>query len=148
VVEQDSLGGVQQCPAQGRAALAPFAKTLGVTFGELTSGPLTTRLPFTPALSTTHGGLHGGALMGFADVSAAVCATLNGPPGGIPATVSSSTFFLAPVHGDALGVATPLHVGRASVTVEVDVTDESGRLCVRVVQTVAVRPPVRPSDGA
>ncbi|MEU2358704.1 PaaI family thioesterase [Streptomyces misionensis] len=121
-------------------ALAPFAKTLGVTFGELASGPLTARLPFTPGLSTTHGGLHGGALMGFADVTAAVCAVLNGPPGGIPATVTSSTFFLAPVRGDALAVASPLHVGKSSVTVEVDVKDDSGRLCVRVVQTVAVRP--------
>jgi 1,4-dihydroxy-2-naphthoyl-CoA hydrolase len=121
-------------------ALAPFAKTLGVTFEELAPGPLTTRLPFAPELSTTHGGLHGGALMGLADVSAAVCAVLNGPPGAIPATLSSSTFFLVPVRGDALAVASPLHVGKASVTVEVDITDDSGRPCVRVTQTVAVRP--------
>ncbi|GAA1560045.1 PaaI family thioesterase [Kribbella lupini] len=121
-------------------ALAPFARTLGVEFGELSAGtPVGARLAYRPELSTTNGGLHGGALMGLADISAAVCAVLHAPPGALPATMESSTHFMNPVRGDASATATALHVGRSAITVNVDVFDPEGRLCVRVTQLVAVR---------
>lgn len=120
--------------------VAPFARTLGVVFDELAPGPLTTRLPFDASLSTTHGGLHGGALMGLADVTAAVCAVLNGPAGTSAATVDSSTHFLGAVRGDARAIATPLHIGRGFVVVGVDIADRDDVLRVRVTQTVALRP--------
>jgi len=121
-------------------ALAPYAKTLGVVFEELTEANVQARLAHDLSLSTVGGGLHGGALMGLADVCAAVCAALNGPVGTAPATVESSTHFLRPARTGVVARARPLRLGRNTV-VEVDIHDAEGELCVRVTQVVtAVKP--------
>lgn len=122
-------------------ALAPYAKTLGVTFEDMSAAELRTRLPFTHPLSTTGGSLHGGALLGLADVSAAVCAVLNAAPGTLPATADSTARFLRPVHGDATAVSRPVQVTGSRVIVEVQVLDPAGELCVMVTQAVALRAP-------
>ncbi|MDN3027099.1 PaaI family thioesterase [Streptomyces sp. S.PB5] len=121
-------------------ALAPYAKTLGVAFEEMTTAGVRATLAHDPSLSTVGGGLHGGALMGLADVSAAVCAALNGPAGAAPATVESTTHFLRPAHTDVVATARPLRVGRNTV-IEVDVHDAAGELCARVTQVVTTVKP-------
>ncbi|MFF7794636.1 hotdog fold thioesterase [Streptomyces sp. NPDC007991] len=125
-------------------ALAPYAKTLGVVFDEISAVSVRATLAHDHSLSTVGGGLHGGALMGLADVCAAVCAALNGPTGAAPATVESSTYFLRPAHTDVVATAVPLRVGRNTV-VEVDVHDAGGELCARVTQVVTT---VRPRAGS
>ena len=121
-------------------ALAPYAKTLGVVLDELTATGVRATLAHDLSLSTVGGGLHGGALMGLADVCAAVCAALNGPVGTAPATVESTTHFLRPAHTDVVATARPLRVGRNTV-IEVDMHDATGELCARVTQVVtAVKP--------
>lgn len=123
-------------------AAAPFAETLGVRFTAIDATEVRARLDYTSALSTLGGGLHGGALMGLSDVAAAVCAAANGAEGTVPATMQSNTLFLRPVRGaGAFATARPLHVGRNTVTVEVDINDEQDVLCVRNTQVVAVRTP-------
>ncbi|MFF4052916.1 PaaI family thioesterase [Streptomyces chartreusis] len=123
-------------------AVAPFAETLGVRFAAISAPEVRARLECAPALSTLGGALHGGALMGLADVAAAACAALNGPEGTLPATMQSNTLFLRPVRGTgAFATARPLHVGRNTVTVEVDISDEQDVLCVRITQVVALRTP-------
>jgi uncharacterized protein (TIGR00369 family) len=123
---------------------APFARTLGVRFDALSASQVRARLPWGKGLSTVGGGMHGGALMGLADVAAAVCASANGPEGTLPSTIESSSHFLRPVTGDhALAVARPIHVGGSSVVVEVDLLDEHEVLCVRVTQVVVIRVPKR-----
>ncbi|WP_327093736.1 PaaI family thioesterase [Nocardia vinacea] len=121
--------------------LAPFVRTLGVEFTELTSAVVAARLHHAVELSTTGGGLHGGALMGLADAAAAVCAVLNAAPGALPATTDSTTHFLRPIHGLAHAVAEPMRASRTAVVVEVKIVDESGELCVHVIQTVQTRGP-------
>ncbi|MFF0078205.1 PaaI family thioesterase [Streptomyces canus] len=121
-------------------ALAPYAKTLGVVFEEISEAGVQARLVHDLSLSTMGGGLHGGALMGLADVCAAVCAALNGPAGAAPATVESSTHFLRPARTSVVATARPLRVGRNSV-VEVDIHDDEGELCVRVTQVVTTVKP-------
>ena len=49
-------------------ALAPYAKTLGVEFEEMTAAGVQARPAHDLSLSTVGGGLHGGALTGLADV--------------------------------------------------------------------------------
>ncbi|MFG2470148.1 PaaI family thioesterase [Streptomyces canus] len=124
-------------------ALAPYAKTLGVVFEEISEAGVRARLVHDLSLSTVGGGLHGGALMGLADVCAAVCAALNGPAGAAPATVESSTHFLRPARTSVVATARPLRVGRNSV-VEVDIHDDEGELCVRVTQVVTTVKPKAP----
>ncbi|WP_449338923.1 PaaI family thioesterase [Streptomyces chartreusis] len=54
--------------------------------------------------------------------------------------MESSTHFLRPVHGTgAFAISRPLHVGRSTVAVEIDIWDDKDRLCVRVTQLVALR---------
>jgi len=103
-------------------ALAPYARTLGVRFTDLSGPEVLAELTFHPSLSTVGGGLHGGALMGLADVAAAV----NAVPGAAPATTTSATQFLRPVRSDVLARAVVLHTGRSRVVVQVDVTDTEG----------------------
>lgn len=117
-------------------AAAPFVRTLGVRFDRITPEAVIGRLPFSQELSTVGGGLHGGALMGLADGTAAVCAAVNGGPGALPATVDSTTHFLRPVVGEATATASPIRVSGRQVLVEIRVTDDSGALCVHVLQTV------------
>jgi uncharacterized protein (TIGR00369 family) len=124
-------------------ALAPYAKTLGVEFQEINATGVQARLAHDLSLSTVGGGLHGGALMGLADVCAAVCAALNGPVGAAPATVESSTHFLRPAHTSVVATARPLRLGRNTV-IEVDVHDEKGELCARVTQVVTAVVPKAP----
>jgi uncharacterized protein (TIGR00369 family) len=121
-------------------ALAPYAKTLGVVFEEITEAGVQARLAHDLSLSTVGGGLHGGALMGLADVCAAVCAALNGPAGAAPATVESSTHFLRPARTSVVATARPLRLGRNTV-VEVNVHDDKGELCARVTQVVTTIKP-------
>jgi len=122
-------------------AAAPFVRTLGVQLDSITPEAVVGRLPFSHGLSTVGGGLHGGALMGLADGTAAVCAAVNGGPGALPATVDSTTHFLRPVVGEATATASPVRSTGRQVLVEVKVVDESGELCVHVLQTVRlVRP--------
>ncbi|MFF7282281.1 hotdog fold thioesterase [Streptomyces griseorubiginosus] len=121
-------------------ALAPYAKTLGVVFDEMSADGVRATLAHDLSLSTVGGGLHGGALMGLADVCGAVCAALNGPAGAAPATVESSTHFLRPARTDVVATARPLRVGRNAV-VEIDVHDAEGALCARVTQVVTAVAP-------
>jgi acyl-coenzyme A thioesterase PaaI-like protein len=84
--------------------------------------------------------MHGGALRGPADVAEAVCASLNGPVGALPATRESSTHFLHAVRDrGAFATSRPLRAGKSAVSVEIDIQDDNGRLRVRVVQLVALR---------
>lgn len=60
----------------------------------------------------------------------------------VPATMESGTHFLRPVLGaGAFATARPLHVGRSTVTVDVDIHDDQDRLCTRVTQLVALKRP-------
>lgn len=60
------IGEVRRTVADDVYALAPYARTLGVEFGELRAEtPVSAHLAYRPELSTTNGGLHGGALMGL-----------------------------------------------------------------------------------
>ena len=121
-------------------ALAPFTATLGVEFERMTAEQVVAGLAVTPELCTVGSTLHGGALMGLTDSTAAVCAVLNLPAGATgTTTVAATTNFLRPAPlGRVTATARPLHRGRTTVVLEVDVHDEQGRLVARTTQTQAV----------
>ena len=120
--------------------LAPFTATLGVEFGRMTAEQVVAGLAVTPERCTVGSTLHGGALMGLTDSTAAVCAVLNLPEGATgTTTVAATTNFLRPAPlGRVTATARPLHRGRTTVVLEVDVHDEQGRLVARTTQTQAV----------
>ncbi len=117
----------------------PLAAALG--FEGVQGGPdaVVVRGAWAPERCTAAGVLHGGYLMSLADVTAATLAYLNLPAGATTTTIEAKTNFLAAVReGSVTARAEPVHVGRRTIVVQVDVTDDAGRLVARTLQTQAV----------
>jgi 1,4-dihydroxy-2-naphthoyl-CoA hydrolase len=120
-------------------ALMPFAATAGVELDAAARDEVRGRLAWAPERCTAGGLMHGGALMTLADSVGAVCAFLNLPDGASTSTVSSTTSLVRGVRsGSAHAVARPVHVGRSLILLNVEVTDDNGRLVAQVTQTQAV----------
>jgi uncharacterized protein (TIGR00369 family) len=117
----------------------PLAGHLG--FEGLESGPeeVVLRATWAPEHCTAAGILHGGFLMTLADTAAATLAFLNLPAGATTATIEAKTNFLAAVRqGVVTAHAARVHAGRRTIVIQVDVTDDGGRLVSRTLQTQAV----------
>jgi uncharacterized protein (TIGR00369 family) len=132
-------------PGAGRAELdglvdmMPFAAGLGIVLDAAAPGEVRGRLPWAPERCTTGGILHGGVLMALADSLGGICALLNLPPGALTATTSSAAVFTRAVRsGEVTAVTRPLHVGRSTIVVQTDLTDDAGRRVAQVTQTQAV----------
>ncbi len=117
----------------------PFARTCGI---ELTgAGPerVTGFVAWAADRCTADEVIHGGLIMSLADTLGAVCAFLNLPEGARTSTIESKTNFFRGVRtGAAHGTTQPLHVGRSTIVVQTDVTDDEGRRVAQVTQTQAV----------
>lgn len=124
------------------AALMPLAGTLGITIDAADAARVTGSMAWAPERCTTGGLLHGGALMAFADTVGAVCAAMNLPPGAGTSTIESKTNFFRGVRaGSVTATSTPLHVGRTTIVVQTDLTDDRGKRVAQVTQTQAVLAP-------
>ena len=123
----------------GLVAHIPFAAMLGITVGEVAPDRVSATMDWAPRLCTTGGIMHGGALMAFADTVGAVCAVANLPPGAGTSTIESKTnFFRAVRAGVVTATCSPLHVGRSTIVVQSNLTDDRGKLVAQVTQTQAV----------
>ena len=117
----------------------PFAGELGIELVDAHAEEVRARIGWSERLCTTASVLHGGVLMALADTAGAMCAFLNLPPGGATSTIESKTnFFRAVREGHVEAVARPLHIGRSTIVVQTDVTDDRGKLVSRSTQTQAV----------
>jgi len=117
----------------------PLAALLG--FEGVEGGPerVVLRGVWAPEHCTAAGVLHGGYLMTLADAAAATLAYLNVPQGATTATIEAKTNFLAAVRDGAVTARAELvHQGRATIVLQVDITDDAGRLVTRTLQTQAV----------
>lgn len=121
----------------------PLAKTLGMRTDEYTADRVVVSVDWAPELCTSNGVVHGGVIMALADSAGGGCAFLNLPAGATgTSTIESKTNFLGAVRSGAVSaIATPLHVGRATIVVETSLRDATGRLVGRVTQTqIVLRP--------
>lgn len=117
----------------------PLAAGLGFEGVEGRPEAVVLRGAWAPERCTAAGVLHGGYLMALADTAAATLAFLNLPAGATTATIEAKTNFLAAVReGTVTARAELVHKGRTTIVVQTDVTDESGRLVSRTLQTQAV----------
>src|SRR3954469_3209343 len=120
-------------------ALMPFAVETGVSLDAAAPDEVAGSLPWAPERRTAGGLMHGGALMTLADSVGAGCAFLNLPAGASTSTVSSTTSLVRGVRsGAAHAVARPAHVGRSFILVEVEISNDDGRLVARTTATQAV----------
>jgi putative phosphoribosyl transferase len=133
--------GAGRAKLDGLVDMMPFAAGLGIVLDAAAQDEIRGRMPWAPERCTTGGILHGGALMALADSLGGICAFLNLPPGALTATTSSATVFTRAVRsGEVTAVTRPLHVGRSTIVVQTDLTDDAGRRVAQVTQTQAVLP--------
>jgi uncharacterized protein (TIGR00369 family) len=119
----------------------PFSVASGVELSSATPAEVTGELAWMPERCTSGGLLHGGALMLLADTLGGICAFLNLPEGAGTATIESKTNFFRGVRSGRVHAMThPLHVGRTTVVVQTDLTDDAGRRVAQVTQTQAILP--------
>jgi 1,4-dihydroxy-2-naphthoyl-CoA hydrolase len=117
----------------------PLAAHLGVEGVEASPERVVLRGAWAPEHCTAAGILHGGYLMTLADMTAAMLAFLNVPAAGTTTTIEAKTNFLAAVRSGAVTACAELvHKGRRTIVLQVDTTDEAGRLVARTLQTQAV----------
>lgn len=120
----------------------PFAAALQIEVDDLTPQQVRATMPWAPERCTTGGMLHGGALMAFADTAGALCAVANLPHGASTSTIESKTNFFRAVRGGVVtATSVPLHVGRTTIVVQTDLSDEHGTSVARITQTQAVLAP-------
>lgn len=120
-------------------SLMPLTATLGLEV--LTGSPerVVARAVWAAERCTAGGVLHGGYLMALADSAGAACAGFNLPPGAGMTTIEAKTNFFRGVKQGAIEiVSTPVHIGRTTIVVQTDISDDSGRLVSRTIQTQAV----------
>lgn len=80
--------------------------------------------------------------MAFADTAGALCAVANLPHGASTSTIESKTNFFRAVRGGVVtATSVPLHVGRTTIVVQTDLSDEHGTSVARITQTQAVLAP-------
>lgn len=126
--------------------LVPLAGLLGIEVDAAGKDEVVGRLTWREDLCTSATVLHGGALMAFADTLGAVCAFFNLPEGAGTSTIESKTNFFRGVRsGGVVSAHTrPLHVGRTTIVVQTDITNEEGKRVAQVTQTQAVLLPQSP----
>ena len=117
----------------------PFAERLGIEVESATREEVRGSVEWDDELCTAGGVMHGGALVTLADSLGAICAFLNLPEGASTSTIESKTnFFRAVRKGRVSCRARPLHVGRSSIVVQSELSDDEGRPVALVIQTQAV----------
>ena len=124
---------------QARASM-PLAGTLGLEVVTASPDEVHMRLEHQDRLCTAGGILHGGALMALGDSAGGLCAFLNLPEGATgTATIESKTNFFRAVRAGRIWITSvPVHVGRTTIVVQTDVTEDRGKLVSRSTQTQAV----------
>ena len=121
-------------------AMMPFTKTLGMELISASPERVLARAQWAAERCTASGVLHGGYLMALADSVGAASAVVNLPQGAMTATLESKTNFFRPVtEGDITITATPVHIGRSTIVVQTDITDDDGHLVSRTLQTQTVK---------
>ena len=111
---------------------SPFIRFLGLTVESLDHDrqEITLRMPMAPELERRPGTgqFHGGPVAALIDTAGDFAIAL-GAGGGVP-TINFRTDFLRPATGSALlAFARVRRAGRTVGVVDIDVTDDAGRLC-------------------
>ncbi|MDQ0381872.1 hotdog fold thioesterase [Amycolatopsis thermophila] len=110
-----------------RVAEQQLNDKLGIEFVELTAERVVGTMPVEGNLQP-YGLLHGGANAVLAEALGSTVAALNaGPDKATLGFELSCTHHRAAREGLVTGVATPLHVGRGTITAEIVLTDDQGR---------------------
>lgn len=112
---------------------------VGMVVAEATPERVVATMPVKGNLQP-YGLLHGGANAVLAEAIGSICAALNAGEGRAALGLElSCTHHRGVRSGIVTGVATPAHVGRGTITVDVIISDESGRRSCTARLTCVVR---------
>ncbi|WP_290058266.1 PaaI family thioesterase [Amycolatopsis solani] len=137
-IDVERLSGID--PA---AADQQLNEKIGMKLLEATAERVVGTIPVEGNLQP-YGLLHGGANAVLAEALGSTVAALNAGPGRAAMGLElSCTHHRAVRAGTVTGVATPLHVGRGTITAEIVLTDDEGRrtCTARLTCVVRDRPP-------
>ncbi|WP_410619654.1 PaaI family thioesterase [Amycolatopsis sp. cmx-8-4] len=133
-IDVDRLAGID--PA---AADQQLNDKVGMQLIEVTPERVVGTIPVKGNLQP-YGLLHGGANAVLAEALGSTVAALNAGPGRAAMGLElSCTHHRAVRSGKVTGVATPLHVGRGTITAEIVLTDDEGRRTCTARLTCVVR---------
>jgi uncharacterized protein (TIGR00369 family) len=119
-----------------------FAELIGVEWIDLGPDEARARIAIADHHKQPYGTVHGGVLAALAE-SIASAATHNAvqDDGLVTMGQANNTTFLRPItEGHATAVARPRHRGRTTWIWDVEILDDSDRVCALVRMTIAVRP--------
>jgi len=122
-----------------------FDALLGLELLECTEELVRAELPVRDELRQPFGLVHGGVFATIAETLASVgTAVVVFPEGNAAIGLSNQTSFLRPItEGTIHGRALRRHRGRTTWIWDVEISDDSGRLCALTRMTIAVRPLAR-----
>lgn len=117
-----------------------MAKTLGIHTVSASKEEMVLALDWRAEITQPAGLMHGGALMTLADTAGGSLSYANLPEGATgTSTIESKINFLAAVKsGTVTATARVLKAGRSVIVVETELTDDSGQLVAKVVQSQIV----------
>jgi len=112
------------------AARGGFEVSLGLVFTRASSDEVACEVPVGPNLHQPYGLVHGGVYASIVETLASVGAALSAMPRGQTAVgLENTTSFLRAVRqGTLIGVARPLHRGRATQVWEVEIRGDDGKI--------------------
>ncbi|HEY7678759.1 MAG TPA: PaaI family thioesterase [Candidatus Methylomirabilis sp.] len=117
----------------------------GTRFKEITPQRAILELDFRPDLAQPTGLFHAGALISLADEAATCLAVAHVMPDGgwdpakFPLTVQLSANLIRNTNrGTIRAEATPLHMGKTTIVIQIRVTDDADRLLALVTATLIV----------
>jgi uncharacterized protein (TIGR00369 family) len=116
---------------------------LGLVVTDAGEDWITAELPVRDELKQPAGLVHGGVYAAIAETLASLATAVGVMPDGMTAQgLSNQTSFLRPIlDGTIHARAQRRHRGRTTWVWDVEVTDDTGRLCVVTRMTIAVRAP-------
>jgi 1,4-dihydroxy-2-naphthoyl-CoA hydrolase len=117
-------------------------EAIGLTYEEIGPELVRASVPVAPLIQQPAGLVHGGIYPLIAEsITSNATARVVAPDGMFPLGQSNSATFLRPITaGRVHATARRRHAGRSTWIWDVEITDDSDRLCAMVRMTIAVRP--------
>ena len=117
---------------------APIAKAWGFRL-RFEPDAAIVELPYNPQLDQAHKGIHGGIYGVLADTAGWFCSARSRPPGTWPLTAELHTHYFRAAAKSALrATATMLHASKRQDVVQINLTDDKGRICAHIIGTFTV----------
>lgn len=122
-------------PAMVDGKLVGFNGYMGLEILEAENGHSKVKLPLKPEFFNHMGSLHGGVIYTMGDVAGGVAVRADGEDA--CTTMNSSIYFLSPSIGTETlyGEGEIVKHGRKTTTVDVNITDNTGKLVAKVMST-------------